>query len=248
MLQWLDKTKMKKIYFLLLAVSLTAYTNVFFSQLFGGTIISTDCYAGGTFFCSGGPTAIIEVINPTTGAIWMDRNMGAAQVATSPTDAAAYGDLYQWGRGSDGHQCRTSSTTGILSSVDQPTNGNFILTSNAPYDWRSPQNNNLWQGVNGINNPCPCNFRLPTSAELTTERLSWISNNASGAFSSPLKITRNGYRANNGALINTGAGGDYYSSTINGTNVLYLAFDGGTAYANGVSYRSFGRAVRCIKN
>jgi hypothetical protein len=43
-------------------------------------------------------TTIVDVTNPTTGATWMDRNLGATQVATSSTDAAAYGDLYQWCR------------------------------------------------------------------------------------------------------------------------------------------------------
>jgi hypothetical protein len=37
----------------------------------------------------------------------MDRNLGASQVATSSTDPASYGDLYQWGRPADGHQIRT---------------------------------------------------------------------------------------------------------------------------------------------
>ena len=92
----------------------------------------------------------------------MDRNLGANQVATSSTDANAYGDLYQWGRGNDGHQCRNSSTTSTLSSSDTPPNSNFILSPNAPYDWRTTQNNNLWQGVNGTNNPCPTGFRIPT--------------------------------------------------------------------------------------
>ena len=31
----------------------------------------------------------------------MDKNLDASQVATSITDAAAYGDLYQWGRGTN---------------------------------------------------------------------------------------------------------------------------------------------------
>ena len=178
----------------------------------------------------------------------MDRNLGATQVATSPTDAAAYGDLYQWGRRSDGHQCRNSANTNVISSVDQPLHGDFILAPNNPKDWRSPQNNSLWQGINGINNPCPCDFRLPTGAELTAEYQSWASNNASGAFGSVLKFTRNGYRSGvNGTLINTGAGGDYFSSTISGINVLYLAYDGSVAYV-GTSERSFGRAVRCIKD
>ncbi|MFZ1451482.1 MAG: hypothetical protein WAT20_02205, partial [Ferruginibacter sp.] len=57
---------------------------------------------------SAGPT---DVFNPITGKIWMDRNLGASRVATSSTDDLAYGDLYQWGRLTDGHQNRTSGTT-----------------------------------------------------------------------------------------------------------------------------------------
>jgi len=83
-------------------------------------------YPVGSVFCASGPTAIVDVTNPTTGKIWMDRNLGATQVATSSTDAASYGDLYQWGRRSDGHQCRTSATTATLSSTDTPAHGNFI--------------------------------------------------------------------------------------------------------------------------
>jgi hypothetical protein len=42
-------------------------------------------------------TQVVEVQNPVTGRIWMDRNLGASRAATSPTDSEAYGDLYQWG-------------------------------------------------------------------------------------------------------------------------------------------------------
>jgi hypothetical protein len=47
----------------------------------------------------------------SAGQIWMDRNLGASRVATSSTDSEAYGDLYQWGRGTDGHEKRDSGTT-----------------------------------------------------------------------------------------------------------------------------------------
>jgi len=87
------------------------------------------------------------VYNSITSRIWLDKNLGATQVATSSTDASSYGDLYQWGRGTDGHQIRTSGTTTTLSTTDVPGNGNFILDPNPPYDWRSPQNDNLWQPV-----------------------------------------------------------------------------------------------------
>ncbi|MFN5629972.1 MAG: hypothetical protein ACK48W_11880, partial [Bacteroidota bacterium] len=98
-------------------------------------------YPPNSVFCTGTPTVIVDVTNPATGRIWMDRNLGATQAATSSTDANAYGDLYQWGRRSDGHQCRTSPTTSALSSTDTPPHGDFIID----WDWRNPQNNNLWQ-------------------------------------------------------------------------------------------------------
>ncbi|VVM23866.1 hypothetical protein BSPWISOXPB_75 [uncultured Gammaproteobacteria bacterium] len=38
------------------------------------------------------------VTSPDTGRVWLDRNLGATQVATSPNDSAAYGDYYEFGR------------------------------------------------------------------------------------------------------------------------------------------------------
>jgi uncharacterized protein (TIGR02145 family) len=178
----------------------------------------------------------------------MDRNMGASQKATSSTDANSYGDLYQWGRKSDGHQCRTSATTSTLSSSDQPGHGDFILPSSAPNDWRSPQNTNLWQGVNGVNNPCPSLYRLPTNAELDAERLSWISNDPAGAFASPLKLPMAGYRLiSNGSLNVVGSRGYYWSSTTATNNSRYLYFTSGVAFMN-THNRAFGNSVRCLKN
>ena len=112
-----------------------------------GTIIppSIANYPPGSVFCALGAAAVVDVTNPSTGKTWMDRNLGASQVATSSTDNLAYGDLYQWGRASDGHQCRISPTTASFSNTDQPGIGNFILAPNTIGDWRSPQNTNLWQ-------------------------------------------------------------------------------------------------------
>jgi predicted secreted hydrolase len=41
-----------------------------------------------------------------TGRVWLDRNLGAKQVATSGHDTDSYGSLYQWGRGKDDHEDR----------------------------------------------------------------------------------------------------------------------------------------------
>jgi uncharacterized protein (TIGR02145 family) len=190
----------------------------------------------------------VDVTNPATGKIWMDRNLGATQAATSSTDVNAYGDLYQWGRRSDGHQCRNSATTTTLSSTDQPAHGDFITINSGNYDWRSPQNTNLWQGVNGINNPCPSGYRLPTDAELDAERSSWNQNNSAGAFASPLKLPMAGYRdLSSGSLAIVGTYGAYWSSTVNGTSSNLLDFNSSNAYMANY-YRADGVSVRCLKD
>jgi len=163
----------------------------------------SDCTAAGGYWwsdntCLGLPES--ETVVSTLQRIWMDRNLGASRLATGTTDEEAYGDLYQWGRGSDGHQLRDSGTTPTTSSTDDPGHGDFITTSNLPFDWRIPQNDSLWQGVSGINNPCPMGFRLPTGIEWETERLSWTSNDAAGAFASPLKLVTAGFRYPDGSI------------------------------------------------
>ena len=212
------------------------------------TVAAPPSYPVGTVHCGGTPTAVVDVINPATGKIWMDRNLGAAQAATSSSDAASYGDLYQWGRRADGHQCRTSTTTTTLSSSDQPSHGFFITVNSGNYDWRSPENNNLWQGVSGVNNPCPSGYRLPTDFELNAEFLSWAPQGSNGAFASPLKLPLVGYRdIGNGALFNVDNEGTYWSSTISNVESHCLIFQSFFA-AMGTSYRAYGISVRCIKD
>ena len=211
-------------------------------------IVSTATYPAGTTLCTGNLTVIKNVFNPSTGKIWMDRNLGASQIASSSTDVNSYGDLYQWGRRADGHQCLNSSNTSTLSSSNQPITSNFIIASNSPFDWRSPQNTNLWQGVNGINNPCPSGYRIPTEAELNAERLTWSTNDSNGAFASPLKLPMAGYRHFGfGTLYDEGTFGGYWSSTVSSTYSRLLGFS-----SNSAAMDAFGRAnglsVRCIKN
>jgi hypothetical protein len=207
-------------------------------------------YPAGTVHCNGTPTAVVDVTNPVTGKTWMDRNLGATRVATSSTDSQAYGDLYQWGRRSDGHQCRTSATTSTLSSTDQPAHGSFITTNSGNYDWRSPQNNNLWQGINGTNNPCPTGYRLPTETEINAERLSWSANTSVGAFASPLKLPMAGRRNfSNGSLSGVGSVGSYWNSRVRDEESSHLLFGSGSGNDDmDQDHRAFGFTVRCIKN
>jgi uncharacterized protein (TIGR02145 family) len=197
-------------------------------------------------------TQIIDVYNPITGKTWMDRNLGASSAAINTSDIAAYGDLYQWGRLKDGHEKRTSPITNTLSTTDVPGHSNFIVNGALPNDWRSPQNNSLWQGLGGINNPCPSGYRLPTLAEWDAERLSWTSNDAAGAFGSPLKLTIGGFRNSISPIpVDEGVRGRYWSSTIGtGYGVLALEFDMNGAFTS-TSYSVFregGACIRCIKD
>jgi hypothetical protein len=195
----------------------------------------------------GTPTQVVDVINPNTGRTWMDRNLGASRAATSSTDANAYGDLYQWGRFGDGHQCRNSTMTYTLSITDTPGNSNFVLTTSSPFDWRSSQNNNLWQGENGINNPCPFGYRIPTIPELDAERLTWSANTSIGAFNSPLKLSLGGYRdRNDGSVVQAGSIGYCLSNGITGNDARNLSFST-TSSGPSSGPRSFGVPVRCIK-
>ena len=180
------------------------------------------------------------------GKCWMDRNLGALQKAIASNDSNAYGDLFQWGRLDDQHQTRTSGTTTTLSTTDNPGHSNFIYRMGGLCDWRSPQNNNLWQGVSGNNNPCPSGWRLPTSAELDTERLSWSSQNYIGAYNSPLRLTAGGYRDWFNAIIGlAGSEGYYWSNTVDGTDAKGMAF-GGTYAAEWTLSRAYGFSVRCL--
>lgn len=190
------------------------------------------------------------VINPETGRIWMDRNLGASRVATSKDDPAARGDLYQWGRDTDGHEKRTSATTTTLSSSDTPGHGDFIVSPNTAPDWRSPQNDNLWQEADGINNPCPTGYRVPTQAEFEAERQSWSADNAFGAFSSPLKLSIAGTRGINGNISGTLIRGVYWTSTISGAASISIVFTDFVADidTNFPSARGAGLSVRCIKD
>ena len=189
-----------------------------------------------------------KVINPVTGKTWMDRNLGAARVATSSTDTQAFGDLYQWGRNTDGHEKRTSGTTSTLSYSNNPGHGHFILAPSSPYNWQSFPDNNLWQGLTGTNNPCPSGYRLPTEDEWNEERQSWISNNAVGAFNSPLKLPIAGGRnLRNGLLYDVSYIGSYWSSSLDGAYARRLYFFDNNAFMF-TDGRAYGDSVRCIKD
>jgi hypothetical protein len=205
------------------------------------------------------PTPSNGTFTSVTGRVWMDRNLGATRVAQSATDRLAYGDLYQWGRGTDGHEkinwtsvtagTPVNLTTTTLSSTDTPSNSLFILSSTGLREWRNPQNVNLWQGVNGINNPCPAGFRLPTAAELDAECSAYGIINTNRAYASPFKFTLAGERSNiDGSILGAGDSGYYWTSGFTGAYPNSRFINGSTSFSgsNGGSAKGF--CIRCIQN
>jgi hypothetical protein len=210
------------------------------------------------------------------GNVWLNNNLGAdyantanaafnpAQQATSTTDHRAYGSLFQWGRYSDGHELInwSNSTTGFaingttttLSTTDTPGNSLFIISGQAaPVDWRNPTTSNRWQGENGINNPCPTGFRVPTQPEISALVA------AGGTFASKLKLAFDGQRfpINSGSIIAgnlTGVGsyGTLWTSTVGSVNQSFdtaaISYNGSVIQGISAQYRTQGFGIRCIKN
>ncbi len=203
--------------------------------------------------------AVVDVVSPSTGKTWMDRNLGANRVAVSVTDAEAYGDLFQWGRDADGHHCvnrfpadgiTNSATTTTKSNTDSPGHGDFIITSSGFDDWLVTPNNDLWSGVNGSNNPCPVGYRLPTEGEFFAEKQSWSSSNSAGAFGSPLKLTNAGVRINDGTIppyYYVDYYGYYWTSSWLTGSARALIFESSSADFYTQS-RGDAHSVRCIKD
>lgn len=198
------------------------------------------------------------VVYGAAGKKWMTYNLGASAPALSPTDYTQYGSMYQWGRDSDGHQIVnwTSSTTGslantkttTLSNLDKPNHNMFITVNNGSFDWRTPQNINLWQGINGINNPCPIGFRIPTSLEWSNEVNASKITNSQTAYNSCLKLVIAGViSVQDGLAIIPGVNSYYWTSTVNGALSDSVNFTN-SSFAINAAYRGAGMSIRCIKD
>jgi len=202
------------------------------------------------------------IVSPVTGRKWLDRNLGAPATPTAWNDWINYGDLFQWGRAADGHQLivRTGSqntdasgvntTTTALSDSDIPFNSLFIISDTSPFDWRSSYNDNLWQGPNGINNPCPPGWQIPTKEEWEAEKLTTLS-----AAYQQLKLTASGFRSDDGSIASQSILGVYWCSTtgiVPGTSVkgsYTMALSNTSDHPEVVPYsRAHGMACRCIKS
>jgi hypothetical protein len=113
--------------------------------------------------------AVVPTITSTvTKRIWMDRNLGVDQgldinTITSETDFRFYGSLYQWGPSDYWWDSSTSGTPQmvVLKHNRRQTGLLVVCLFSSGGDWRSTQNDGLWQAGSQVNNPCPLVF-VPT--------------------------------------------------------------------------------------
>lgn len=196
------------------------------------------------------------VTSPYTGRVWLDRNLGASRVCTTIDDKECYGDYYQWGRKSDGHEKFESSTSSTMLDSITNTSSEFIFNDSIHYnlDWTTADSDGSlrskeWSKSDG-SSICPIGFRVPTIDELKeeiTEGIKINENNTNG-FNSFLKIPNNGFRSSYNGIID--GDGEYnlfflWSASNNMANNNEASY-----YATFGEHRSEhlrGEGVRCIK-
>jgi hypothetical protein len=219
---------------------------------FGGWGGGEGFTCGSSTVAGAGGLTYGTVVGPD-GKCWLDRNLGATQVAAASDDSASYGYYYQWGRPTDGHQVSNSGTTSTNSDSDIPGHANFIMEDFGPFDWRDPQSPNeatLWEGENGgSNNPGPTGLHVPTQSEWTTVVGYFSPQTSVGAVNSTLKLPLAGSRYSISAMLHDrGSFGSYWSSSLVETEASYLGFDSDVMGPDSLGYRAEGCSVRCVKD
>ncbi|MBA3026963.1 MAG: hypothetical protein FP820_11265 [Sulfurimonas sp.] len=138
------------------------------------------------------------VVSPYTGRIWLDKNLGAVNVCGAYNDTGCYGDYYQWGRGTDGHQLANSATSSVQLTEVNSTSSSFITR----VDWVDSATDDTglvrilnWSKTDGTS-VCPVGYRVPTRAEITIETTAQgIADNQSAYYSNFLLLPSSGSRS-----------------------------------------------------
>jgi uncharacterized protein (TIGR02145 family) len=182
---------------------------------------------------------------PGVSKVFLAHNLGADNSLDAHTPVQGiHGNYYQWGR--IGSVANASTSAGSIGG------------------WKTaPAANGAWaDGSKTANDPCPTGYRVPTkdqwdlvdsynaqttTGSFTSSETNFASARHFGAGVNKLTLPAAGYRNDsNGALINRGSNGYYWSSTENGSsnaNILYFSSINASPSANN---RRHGFSVRCV--
>ena len=199
-----------------------------------------------------------SVVSPYTSRRWIDRNVGAIQICTDLYDTNCYGDYYQWGRETDGHEKLDSNTT--YTKIDNVDNNSSLFVQSSG-DWLTDGLDDdgvlrsfNWSKIDGTS-ICPIGFRIPTIDEMVAEtRSSNQIQNKIDAYNHFLKFPSAGYKYSPQAQLYN----DYPSLLTNsiskdvfeGISVQIMVLDE-SRLGDSLQSHSFvanGFSVRCIEN
>ena len=193
-----------------------------------------------------------SITSPYTNRIWLDKNLGAYEVCITLYDVACFGDYYQWGRDTDGHEKYTSSLTSTQ-ATDIDNVGELFITSSTTYnyDWAQEFDSDgalreaKWSKTDG-SSVCPKEYRVPTAQELSDETINI--EEPTQQFNNFLNLPYSGYRSfSDGIIASYGFYGSVWSSSSsNGFSSKHLYFDMTMDVKDRT--RSYGHSIRCIKD
>ncbi len=199
----------------------------------------------GTIICKPFPdtaTGISTVTSKVTGRVWMALDLGQTKKPQDYGDKNAPGSLYQWGRGTDGHESRTSELSDeVISATGKSSK--FITE----HTWFSED---MYPGGdwNALNNPCPDGFVVPTVEEFLDEYpdgapVDYADNvlGIGGSFGTRSAPTGEvwGSETNPGTI--------YWTADLEGYNAHNIQLFPGEALHDGAGDPGYGLSVRCIK-
>lgn len=247
------------------------YLALFISALTPAICIAQD--PGGTAGATGtvtgnyrGSAVTYTTVRAKDGWVWLKQNVGSSQVATSSTDAASYGDLFQWGRWDDGHQVRTPEN--VVDGMPTPNNPSGLnLSGNNPFykgggiTWYNDgTTGDKWNAASPAaataTNGCdPCRqifgagWQMPSLLDWQTVLAAEAANNLATGFASNLKLPAAGARNELlGTLGDEGVIGIYWSSTAeagSAPQAMYINLY--TSNLADYNYRGIGMSIRCLK-
>lgn len=191
--------------------------------------------------------------------LWLDRNLGANRPCQSRTDTECYGDLYQWGRGADGHEIRSAVTTGSEATALPHSGNTFIIAENdwldGSVDGNGSKRQISWENNTGDANfieehaICPPGWRVALSSEVSDLIGNNNIQNREDAYTkSGIRLPSSGQREKDGEFEGIGETCYLWSSKPKSTDKAEgYSFGDGTVTSILFASRAFAFSVRCVK-